>query len=320
MGAHSHHDHSDHEHGGHAHGNLRATPRRALTLALALTAGFMGVEAVVGWWSGSLALLADAGHMLSDSGSLLLALVVAAVAERPRSARKTYGYQRAEVLGALLNAIALLGVAAWIVVEAVHRLDSPPAVHGTGMMVAAFLGLLVNLSVAAILARQGGGNINVRAALLHVLGDTLGSVAALTAGGLILGLGWTLADPIASLLIAALVTAGSARLLLEATHVLMEGTPKGLDVDAVEATIVASPGVGSVHDLHVWCLTPGEPMLTAHVVLEQGHHGTDVARHVGERLRDQHGIEHVTIQPEPPPPEAAIVPVRRLRKPSLADA
>lgn len=308
------HGHGQGPGGGHGHGPaLRGAPRRALATALLLTTGFMIVEVVVGLWSGSLALLADAGHMLGDAGALGLAFVVAQIAMRPRSVRKTYGYRRAEVLGALLNAVALLVAAGWIVLEAIERLAEPPDVRGAGVLGTAVLGLLVNLVSAWVLSRRGGRSINVRGAMLHVLGDALGSVAAIVAGVLLITFGWKLADPIASLVIAVLLVSGALRLMLEATHVLMEGTPEGVDVESLEQTIIETDGVGSVHDLHVWSLTPGEPVLTAHVVLDEGMHGADVVRAVGERLEREHGIEHVTIQPEAPAPESQLVSLRRRR-------
>lgn len=295
---------------GHGHGKPRDrdSPKRALTFALVLTLGFSVAEVVVGLWSGSLALLADAGHMVGDSGALAMSLVIAVIAARPRSRRKTYGYRRAEVLGALLNALALVAIVVWIVVEALERLEAPRQVKGLGMLGTAVLGLGVNVAAAWVLATRGGGGINVRGALLHVLGDALGSVAAIVAGLFIVLAGWRLADPIASLVIATLILVGAVRLLRETTHVLMEGAPEGLDVHDLEATILETPGVSDVHDLHVWALTPGEPMLTAHVVIEEGEHGTQIVRQVAERLHKAHGLDHVTIQPEPP--EAKLVRLR----------
>lgn len=291
---------------GHAHSHP-SSPRRALGAALTLTALFSVVEVVVGLWSGSLALLADAGHMIGDSAALTLSLVVSVIASRPRSRSKTYGYRRAEVLGALINAVGLLVVAFFIVREAVERVQHPPAVRGLGMLGTAIGGLAVNLLAAWILARRGGAGINVRGALMHVLGDALGSVAAIVAGVLLVVAGWRIADPIASIVISVLILYGALRLLRETTHVLMEGTPAGLDCAALEATILATPGVSALHDLHVWALTPGEPMLTAHVVIDAGAHGTVVAQKVGDRVREAHGIEHVTIQPEPPPAELVVL-------------
>lgn len=304
-GAGSHPEPHDHAHHG-AH-----TPRSALAVALGLTAAFLVVEVVVGIMSGSLALLADAGHMLGDSGSLALSLVVAFVATRPRSARKTFGYKRAEVLAALVHAVALAVAATWIVIEAVERFQAPPPVRVGPMLAAAVLGLLVNLASAWVLHRRGGTGINVRAALAHVLGDALGSVAAIAAGLAMMFGQLYLADPLASLAICVLLVVSAYRLVREATHVLMEGTPEGLDVAALEATIRQTPGVEGVHDLHVWEITPGSPMLTAHVVLAQGAHGTDVAARVGQRVSAAHAIEHVTIQPEPP--ERAPISIRLKR-------
>lgn len=302
-----------HGHGhGHGHGDAHShqhAPRRALSLALGLTAFFMLVEVVAGFWSGSLALLADAGHMLNDAAALGLSLLITWIAERPRTTKHTFGFRRAEVMGALINAVAL-GVAGILIVsEAIERIGAPTEVRGLGMMVVAVLGLLVNLASAWILARQGGSSINVRAALFHVLSDALGSVAAIVAGALILTLGWNLADPIASLLIATFILWGAFRLLRDTTHVLMEGAPPGVDVEALEATIVETEGVEAVHDLHVWSLVPGETLLSAHVVLRPGAHGTDVARLVGVRLDQMHGVEHATIQPEAP--SARLVSLRR---------
>jgi cobalt-zinc-cadmium efflux system protein len=316
---HVHHGHGHghaHDHGhahsqghGHAHDHAQNAPRRALTIALGLTASFMIVEVVVGFWSGSLALLADAGHMLNDAAALGLSLVVTWIAARPRTAKHTFGYRRAEVMGALLNAAALGIAGVLVITEAIERLDSPPAIRGLGLIVTAGLGLVINLVSAWVLASQGGGSINVRAALFHVLSDALGSVAALIAGGLVLGLGFTLADPIASLTIAVLILWGAVRLLRDTTHVLMEGAPEGVKMDELEATIRATEGVTDVHDLHVWSLVPGEVLLSAHVVLRKGAHGTDVARLVGDRLARLHAITHATIQPESPPP--CLVELRR---------
>lgn len=330
------HSHAGHGHGhGHGHGapkpraragdagehekhDSRADAersRRALIVALVLTGSFMVVEVVAGFVSGSLALLADAGHMLGDSGALVVSLAAAQIALRPRNPQKTYGYRRAEVVGALLNAMALFVAAIWIVREGAERLGAPPEVDADTMLATASAGLGINLIAAFILSRGSRGNINVRAALLHVLGDALGSVAAIVAGVLLLFLGWRLADPIASMAISVLLFIGAIRMVRETTHVLMEGTPEGLDPAALERTILETEGVASVHDLHVWSLTPGEPVLTAHVVLEPGAHGTDVARLVGQRLLDTHKVDHVTIQPEAPEPADALVQLRISKRP-----
>lgn len=275
----------------------------------------MGAEFVVGWWSHSLALVADAGHMLGDTGALALSYWVASVAQRPRSRRCTYGYRRAEVLGALLSSVMLTVISLWVGTQAIQRLLSttPLDIHGHGLLATAFVGLLVNLCAAWILHRHGGESLNVRAALLHVFGDILGSVLAMIAGISVLA-GYPFTDALASLAIAALLLWGCVRLLREATHVLMEGAPERLDVSAVERTIAETPGVRSVHDLHVWCLTPDVPMLTAHVVIAPSAHGTDVAKRVGERLRDEFRIEHATIQPEPAGPTHVPLRLSKSRK------
>lgn len=306
--AHTHGGHA-HSHGGHAHDHGQSAPRRALTFALVLTGTFMLVEVAVGLWSGSLALLADAGHMFNDAAALALSLVVTWIAAKPRTTRHTFGYRRAEVVGALVNAVALGVAGVLIVTEAIERLGEPPPIRGAGLVATAGVGLAVNLASAWVLASKGGESINVRAALFHVLSDALGSVAALVAGGLVLGFGLELADPIASLLIAVLILWGAFRLLRDTTHVLMEGVPEGVDVAEIEKTILATDGVTAVHDLHVWSLVPGEVLLSAHVVLRQGAHGTDVARLVGVRLEHAHDIRHATIQPEAP--DHAIVELRR---------
>ncbi len=275
----------------------------------------MWVELIVGFWSNSLALIADAGHMLGDTGTLALSFWVANIARRPRSTLRTYGYRRAEVLGAVVNASVLALLAVWVAVHAVERLMSQSAVvHGHGLLATAVVGLFVNLTAAWILHRHGGNGLNVRAALLHVMGDLLGSVLAIGAGISVLE-GVSIADPLASLAIAVLLLWGGLRLLREATHVLMEGTPAHLNVAELERVIVETPGVRSVHDLHVWSLTPETPMLTAHVVIAPSAHGTDVSRRVGERLRERFRLDHVTIQPEPAGPSLVPLRVPNRRKP-----
>lgn len=306
---HSHpHDHRhDHAHGharGHAHGRGGGDARgasgasRALTLALAFTGTFMVVEFVAGHLTGSLALLADAGHMLSDVGSLSLALFATWIGRRPRSPQKTFGYRRTEVIAALVNGATLGLIAVLIALEAVERFAEPRPVVGEGVVVVGSLGLLVNLASAWILHRRGSDSVNVRAALAHVLGDALGSVAAITAGVIVLTTGYVQADPALSLLVAALLLWGAWRIVGETTHILMEGTPPGVDVSEIEQAIAAVPGVAAVHDLHVWSITSGEAVVTAHVVLRTGHHGTEVAHAVGEVLERRFHLQHVTIQPE----------------------
>jgi len=295
-----------HGHGGHGHGHGHAhNARRTLSQALALTVAFMGVEVVVGFRSGSLALLADAGHMLADAGALGLALVAQQFADRPRTERTTFGYRRAEVLAAFVNGIVLAFVGLMIVKEAIERWISPIAIHGKPMLATATAGLVVNLLVAVLLAR-GQSNLNVRAALAHVLTDALGSVAAILAGLAVLLWGMTRADPVLSGLIALLVAFSGWRVLRETTAILLEGAPPHLDVAAIERTIKSCDGVADVHDLHVWRISEEFDNLTAHVTIERGHHGTVVARSVAECLKSEYGLGHVTIQPEAPPPDELV--------------
>jgi cobalt-zinc-cadmium efflux system protein len=271
----------------------------------------MVVELVVGWLAGSLALLSDAGHMLTDAGALGLALFAQRLAARPRSPQNTFGLRRAEILAALLNGLVLGVSAVWIVIEAIERLTHPPDVKGGWVLVVASIGLAINLLSAWILSR-GASNSNVRAALAHVIADAAGSVAAMVAGGLVMLFGWTQADPIVSILISMLILWGAFGVVRSAVQVLLEGTPADVNIPALEATIKATPGVSQIHDLHVWSIADGFPVLTVHVVLDGSAHGVDVARLVGRRLQDEHGIEHVTVQPEAP--ECGLIPVSSLRR------
>lgn len=294
--------------GGHGHAHSHRGTTRALGLALALTASFMVVEFVAGHLTGSLALLADAGHMLSDVGSLSLALFATWIARRPPSANKTYGYKRFEVLAALANGV-LLGVAAVIIgLEAHERWHAPRDVHGVGVIAVGVAGLVINLVSAAILHERGRHNVNVRAAMAHVLADALGSCAAIVAGLVVFFTGETRADPLLSVVVATILLWGASRLVGEAAHILMEGTPQGFNPAEVERTIQSVEGVASVHDLHLWSITSGEPALTAHVVLQPGHRGEVVARSVAAAVESAFHIHHCTIQPEAPP--AGIVQLR----------
>ncbi|HWN66984.1 MAG TPA: cation diffusion facilitator family transporter [Haliangium sp.] len=272
---------------------------------------FMVVEVVAGLISGSLALLSDAGHMLTDAGALALALVAQNLAARARTERRTFGYRRAEILAALINGTVLGASAVWIIIEAVRRFSDPGQIHGTPMLVVAGLGLVVNLISAWLLA-HGHANINTRAAAAHVASDAAGSVAAMIAGGLVLGFGWHIADPIASIVISLLIFWGAWRLVRESVDVLMEGTPAGVDPNALEQVIRTAPGVASLHDLHVWCISDGFPVVTVHVVLDGSGHGTDVSRAVARRIQERFGIEHVTVQPEAP--ATKLVPVTALTR------
>ena len=299
----------DHAHEPHVE---RSAPSRKLWTALLLTSGFMVVEIVFGMLAHSLALLSDAGHMLTDAGALALALVAQRIAERPRTRLYTFGFRRAENLAALGNG-AVLGVSAvWVMVEAVRRLRVAPEVHGGWMLAVATMGLVVNLLAAWTLSRGKESNANVRAALAHVVADAAGSVAAMVAGVLVVGLGWRRADPAVSIGISLLILWGAWRLVRGSMATLMETTPPGIDLKALEATIAATQGVASVHDLHVWSISEGFPVVSVHVVLDGQSHGVDVARAVGARLHEHHAIEHATVQPEAPSHD--VVPVESLRR------
>ena len=299
------HDHAGHGHGfGHVHQHTPpSSPRqyRALILAVVLTGGFALVEALGGWWSGSLALLSDAGHMLSDTLALGLAALAGQLALRPPSARHSYGLVRAEVLAAAFNALLMLAVIIAISVESVQRLLHPAPVAGGAVMLIATLGLLVNVVTAFILAR-GGDGLNIRAALLHVMGDLLGSVAAIAAGAIIWFTGWLPADPILSLLVALTILASTLRLLSEATHVLMEGVPNALDLQLIGKGMAGQRGILGVHDLHIWTLASGQTALSAHVEIERIERWPLVLHTLRRYLARQHGIDHVTLQPECPLP------------------
>ena len=296
----------------HGHDVERSAPARKLWIALLLTAGFMVVEIVFGVLAHSLALLSDAGHMLTDAGALGLALVAQRIADRPRTRLYTFGFRRAEILAALVNG-GVLGVSAvWVMVEAVRRLRVPPEVHGGWMLAVATTGLAVNLLAAWTLSRGRESNANVRAALAHVIADAAGSVAAMAAGALVLGLGWLRADPVVSIGISVLILWGAWRLVRGSMATLMETTPRGIDLKALEATIAETPGVASVHDLHVWSISDGFPIVSVHVVLDGESHGVDVVRAVGARLHEHHAIEHATVQPEAPSHD--VVPEERLRR------
>jgi cobalt-zinc-cadmium efflux system protein len=316
---HDHHGHDHgHEHHGHAHthlADLRDLSRRRLLVALALSCAFLIIEVGAGIWSGSLALLSDAGHMLTDAGALGLALWAQSLSTRPRSDRKTFGYRRAEILAAAANGIVLGITAVGVIIEATGRLSAPPHVDARIMLVVALIGLVVNLVGAWNLSRGGTRNLNLRAATVHMVADAAGSAAAIAAAILILLFGWNRADPITSILISALILTGSWRLLRDATHVLMEGAPAGVDVATLERVARQTSGVCEVHDLHVWSIVDDAPVITAHVVLDPGAHGVEVARDVGRRIEEAVGECHVTVQPEAAPRDERLLPAGGLVRP-----
>ncbi len=273
-----------------------------LVATLVLTVAFLFVEVAGAFWSGSLALLADAGHMLTDAASLGLALFAIWVAARPPTPAKTYGYYRAEILVALVNALVLLVVAGWILVEAYRRLLAPPEVFGGPMLVVALVGLAANVACAVLLHADAAASLNVRAAYLHILGDALGSIGVMVAALVVLATGWALADPLASVAIAVVILPRTWALLRQAVNVLLEGTPPHLDLAEIEAAMRRVPGVRRVHDLHVWTLTSGREAMSAHVVVEDVGASDRLLGALHEVLHARFGIDHTTIQLETEPP------------------
>ncbi len=279
----------------------RARQRRALWIALAANGAFLAVEVAGGIAFRSLVLLADAAHMASDVAGLAIALVAHTLMSRPASRRHTYGLQRAEVLGAQANAVLLLVAAVWILVEAVRRLSSPAAVEGAGLLVVASLGLVVNVASAVPLWRAQGRSLNLQGAFVHMASDAAGSVAAVAAGVAVLVAGADRADPVASIVVALLVVAAAGRLLRDATHVLLEGAPRGLDPVEIARALSEGPGVSAVHHLHVWDLASDTPALSAHVVLADEpslHDAQERGDGLKAMLAERFGISHATLELE----------------------
>ena len=298
------HTHSHgHDHGhGHHHDHSAS---RYLPLALILTLGFAGVEAVAGWWSGSLALLGDAGHMVTDAFSLGLAALAARIALRPASPRHSYGLRRVEALTALTNSLFMLGIVAVLLWQAVLRLLEPREIAGQTVTLVALGGLFINIAVAWLLTR-GEGDLNTRAALLHVLGDLLGSVAALASGLVIQFTNWTPIDPLLTMLICGLILFSTVSLLRKVLHTLLEGVPEGLSLPEVGRAMAGVPGVRSVHDLHIWSLDSRRAALSAHIVLSDAQHWPTILETERHLLHERFGIDHITLQPELPAAEAMV--------------
>lgn len=282
----------------HDHNHAHTGAGTTLILATLLTLGFAAVEAGVGLWAGSLALVADAGHMVNDAAALALAAGAAWLARRPTSLRHSYGLGRAEFIAALINSLGLLVLVAWLTVSAVERLQQPQAVQGEAVSITAAIGLAINLLVAWLLTR-GEKNLNTRAALLHVMGDLLGSVAALLSGLVIFFTGWTPIDPLLTFTIGALILVSSLRLLRESLHGLMEGAPFNVDPEAVGKALASVPGVASVHDLHIWAVKADEPLLSAHLVVRDIARWESVTEASHTLLAERFDIHHATLQPEP---------------------
>jgi cobalt-zinc-cadmium efflux system protein len=270
---------------------------RKLLLVLALTAIFMVVEAIAGWVSGALALLADAGHMLIDVAALGLSAFTAWLARRPATPSKTYGYLRLEILAAVVNGAALIGIAAAVILEAVERLQAPQPIRVDLFLAVALIGLLINLFSLRILHGVRHGGLNVRGAYLHVLGDALGSVGALTAALIVRATGWTLADPIVSIVLSLLILGGAWQLLRESTDVLLEAAPPHVPMDEVRRRLLQVDGVRDVHDLHVWTVTSGVVAMSGHAVVPDLERHPDALQHMLGELK-RIGIHHSTLQLE----------------------
>ncbi|HMI28876.1 MAG TPA: cation diffusion facilitator family transporter [Gaiellaceae bacterium] len=280
----------------HDHDHRLATDRRALTVALVLVAGLMAGEIVAGMIGQSLALLADAGHMLTDAAALGFALVASAMAARPAAGRWTFGYSRLEILAAQANGITLGLLALWIVWAAVHRLVDPSDVHGGLVLVVALGGAVVSLVASLVLARASKDSLNVRAAFVHVATDVAAFGATALAGGLILATGWNRLDPIASLAVAALMIWSSVQLLRESTAIFLERAPEDADPEAIGQALVAEADVVEIHDLHVWTVTSGFPALSAHVLVAPDADCHAARRRLERTLAERFGLSHTTLQ------------------------
>lgn len=294
--AHSHtHDHHDHAHEASAPGR-----ERKLLFAFVLTAGMMVAEVAGGWWSGSLALLADAGHMLVDAAALMLALLAARMARRPADARRTYGYGRMEVLAGFVNALTQFVLVGLIIYEAVQRFFKPVEILSGVMLGVAIVGLLVNLIVLRSLHGHAHDDVNIGAASLHVLGDLLGSVGAVLAALAVRWLGWNWADPALSVLVSLLILNSAWHLLRRSTHILLEGVPEGMDTHEVETALRgADAAIRDVHHLHVWQLASGSRMATLHLELHDRDDGARALAAVNRTLLERFGIRHATVQIDP---------------------
>jgi cobalt-zinc-cadmium efflux system protein len=294
---HSHHRGHKHSHRGdhdHDHGQRASERRLLVTLCILLT--FTAIEALGGWFANSIALLAEAAHMLADTGSLFLAIVAIRASRRPADARHTYGSSRYQTLAAYTNGLTLLGLTAWVLAEAIRRLIAPPAVDGRLMLIVAVIGGAANL--AAFITLSGASTLNERGARAHVLSDLLGSVAAAAAALLILKLGWRVTDPILSVLVSFLILRSGWRLTREAGHVLLQGAPQTLNPDGVARDLERVPGVRDVHHLHVWSMTGEAPVVTLHAIVDSVADPQAVLQGILGRLRDHHAITHATIQLE----------------------
>lgn len=289
-------------HRGHAHDHAHShegQSGKVLAWAFGLTLAFMAIELAGGLLAGSLALLADAGHMLIDAGALALAWVANRIASRPADARRSFGYQRTRVLATFVNGCALLLIVAWIAYEALQRLFVPRPVDALTVIWIGSLGFAVNLLVFALLRRGHAHDMNVAAAAMHVIGDLLGSLAAIVSATVIFFTGWTAADPLMSLVVCALIVRSAWTLVRRSTHILMEGAPEGLDIDELRRTLEERiPAIRDVHHVHLWLVGPHEPLMTMHATVVTGAHHASVLRDTKAVLQEHYGIKHATIQIE----------------------
>ena len=294
-GSHSHH----HGHAGHSHGAAHANNERRMGIAAALTGAFMFAEVAGGIAAGSLALIADAGHMLTDFASLSLAWFGFRLSRRPADWRRTYGFDRFQVLVAFTNGLALFAIAAWIVYEAIERLMTTPQVSGGIMVVVATLGLFVNIAAFWLLQGADRDNLNIRGAAVHVLGDLLGSVAALAAGAVILLTDWMPIDPLLSIVVALIIVRSGWQVTADAAHILLEGAPSELDTRAIGPDLVANvTGVTEVHHVHVWSITQSRRMVTLHACIGETGNSDAIVKSIKARLKEHFGLDHATVEIE----------------------
>ncbi len=292
------HTHSEKEH-DHDHApTVSLSNERRVFWVMVLTGGFMVVEAVGGILSGSLALLADAGHMLTDTAALALAWFAFRIGNRPADPKRSFGYHRFQILAAFANGLTLFAIAGWIIIEAVRRLLDPSEIHGVSMIAVAAIGLLVNIIGFWIMSRGEKENLNIRSAALHVMGDLLGSIAAIIAAGIILLTGWLPIDPILSVLVALLILRSAWAIIKQSSHILLQGTPEGLDPARIGAALGDIDGVSDVHDVHAWSLTNERPIVTLHTVLDETADYNSTLQKINSVLKEKFGIEHATIQME----------------------
>ncbi|MGE6720586.1 cation diffusion facilitator family transporter [Peribacillus frigoritolerans] len=295
---HSHsHSHSE----GHSHNHGQNVNKRALKLSFLIIASYMIIEVIGGIITNSLALLSDAGHMLSDATALGFSYLAMTFGERKATEFKTFGFKRFEVLAAFINGLTLIGISVYIFWEAYRRFSQPPEVMSTGMLTVAIIGLVVNILAAYILMKgDTSGNLNMKSAFLHVIGDLLGSVGAITAALLIMFFGWDLADPIASVLVAILIIVSAYRVTRESIHILMEGVPTHIKINDVQKTLTSIKNVVGVHDLHVWAISSDIPSLSCHILIEDARFSQAVLKDAKNLLHEKFDIEHTTIQIDTP--------------------